>query len=85
MLINMKEMLKVANENNFAVPAFNISSLPMLNGVFKKCEELKSPVIIAIHPDELSYVEEYILVLWVWGLSYLPCCLSDMVILFSHW
>lgn len=31
------------------------------------------------------YVEEYILVLWVWGLSYLPCCLSDMVILFSHW
>ena len=31
------------------------------------------------------YVEEYILVLWVWGLSYLPCCLSDMVILFLHW
>ena len=30
------------------------------------------------------YVEEYILVLWVWGLSYLPCCLSDMVILFSQ-
>ena len=58
MLINMKEMLKVANENNFAVPAFNISSLPMLNGVFNKCEELKSPVIIAIHPDELSYLED---------------------------
>lgn len=28
------------------------------------------------------YVEEFILVRWVWGLSYLPCCLSDMVILF---
>lgn len=56
MLINMKDMLNVANIHNFAVPAFNISSLPMLKGVINTCEKENSPVIIAIHPDELSYV-----------------------------
>lgn len=56
MILNMKQLLSVANEEKFAVPAFNISSLPMLNGVIATCEELNSPVIIEIHPDELSYV-----------------------------
>lgn len=56
MLVNMKELLSVANEHNFAVPAFNISSLPMLKGVIETCEKENSPVIIAIHPDELEYV-----------------------------
>ena len=56
MILNMKQLLKVANKEKFAVPAFNISSLPMLNGVIATCEELDSPVIIEIHPDELSYV-----------------------------
>lgn len=55
MLMNMSELLKVANENNFAVPAFNISSESMLKGVIKSCEEEKSPVIIAIHPNELEF------------------------------
>lgn len=56
MLVNMKQILKVAKENDFAVPAFNISSAPMFNGVMEKCEQLNSPVIIAIHPDELSFI-----------------------------
>lgn len=56
MLINMKEILKVAKENKFAIPAFNISSAAMFNGVMEKCEELNSPVIIAIHPDELAFI-----------------------------
>lgn len=56
MLINMKEILKVAKENKFAIPAFNISSAAMFNGVMQKCEELNSPVIIAIHPDELAFI-----------------------------
>lgn len=56
MLINMENLLSVANEHKFAVPAFNISSLPMLKGVIDTCEKENSPVIIAIHPDELAYV-----------------------------
>lgn len=56
MLMNMKELLEVANKNNFAVPAFNISSYAMFNGIMEASEEANAPVIIAIHPDELSHV-----------------------------
>ncbi len=56
MLMNMKDLLAVAHEHNFAIPAFNISSNPLLTGVFESSEEMQSPVIIAIHPDELRFV-----------------------------
>lgn len=56
MLMNMKDLLAVANEHNFAVPAFNISDYNMFNGIMEACEEKQAPVIIAIHPDELSHI-----------------------------
>ncbi len=55
MLMNMKNLLAVANKNNFAVPAFNISDYSMLKGIFEASEEKQAPVIIAIHPDELNH------------------------------
>jgi len=55
MLMNMTELLKVANEQNFAVPAFNIGTGQILNGVMDTCERLKAPVILAIHPLELEF------------------------------
>ena len=55
MLLNMKELLKVANEKNFAVPAFNIGTGQILNAVVDTCEELQAPVILAIHPLELEF------------------------------
>lgn len=54
--MNMKEILTVANKNNFAVPAFNISDYNMFNGIMEAAEEKNAPVIIAIHPDELSHI-----------------------------
>ncbi len=57
MLMNLKDILAVANEHNFAVPAFNTSSNMILTGVIEACEEKKAPVIIAIHPDELHFVK----------------------------
>ncbi len=56
MLMNMKDLLAVANANYFAVPAFNISDYNMFNGIMEACEEKNAPVIIAIHPDELSHI-----------------------------
>ena len=55
MLMNMKEILSVAKENKFAIPAFNISDYSMFLGIMDICEETDSPVIIEIHPDELSF------------------------------
>lgn len=56
MLVDIRAILGPAKENGFAVPAFNVSSSMLLRGVIEGCEEKGSPVIIAIHPDELSFV-----------------------------
>lgn len=56
MLINGEELLAIANANNFAVPAFNVSDYAMFNGIIDVSEERSAPVIVAIHPDELSHI-----------------------------
>jgi len=56
MLMNGADLLEVANDNDFAIPAFNVSDWAMCQGVFAASEERRSPLIVAIHPDELSHV-----------------------------
>lgn len=38
MLYTMKELLKVAKENQFAVPAFNICSYDMMKAIIEEAE-----------------------------------------------
>lgn len=61
MLLNMKDLLKVANDHNFAVPAFNIGTGQILKAVLETCEELRAPVILAIHPSELEFQGDFFL------------------------
>jgi fructose-bisphosphate aldolase class II len=56
MLMNMRDLLAVAHKNDFAVPAFNVSSNMLLKGAIEASEEKRAPVIVAIHPDELSFI-----------------------------
>ena len=56
MLMNMRDLLAIARENRFAVPAYNISSNMLLTGAIEAAEDANAPVIIAIHPDELAFV-----------------------------
>ena len=67
MLINMKEMLQAAQKNQFAVPAFNIGSGQILKAVVQSAEKMQSPVILAIHPDELSFL----------GDSFVASCIAE--------
>jgi fructose-bisphosphate aldolase class II len=55
MLMNMKEILAIANEKNFAVPAFNIGTCQIMKAVVECCQEKKAPVIFAVHPKELAF------------------------------
>lgn len=59
MLYNMKDLLKVANEHQFAVPAFNICSFDMLKSIMEEVERLNAPVILEIHPDEIEYLGDH--------------------------
>ena len=54
----MKDLLKVAKENQFAVPAFNICSYDMMKAIMEEVEEQKAPVILEIHPDEIAYLND---------------------------
>jgi len=56
MLITGPAMLEVAAEHNFAVPAFNVSEYAMFNALVDACEQTRSPMIVAIHPDELRHI-----------------------------
>ena len=58
MLVNLKDILSVAQKERFAVPAFNTSSNMILTGVMEECVKQNAPVIIAVHPDELSFVKD---------------------------
>jgi fructose-bisphosphate aldolase class II len=56
MLMDGRALLAVANEHNFAVPAFNISDYAMMNGIFDVSEQQRAALIVAIHPDELAHI-----------------------------
>ena len=56
MLVNGVNLLQVARDNQFAVPAFNLSDFAMMKGIFEVCEETSAPLIVAIHPEEVAHV-----------------------------
>ncbi|MGM0167385.1 fructose-1,6-bisphosphate aldolase [Enterococcus sp. AZ135] len=58
MLYTMKDLLKVAKENKFAVPAFNICSYDMMKAIMEEVEAQQAPVILEIHPDEIAYLND---------------------------
>lgn len=58
MLYNMKDLLSIAKEHKFAIPAFNIGSLEILRAVMEVAEETNSPVILEIHPLEVEYLTD---------------------------
>lgn len=56
MLTSGNRLLTVAHENDFAIPAFNISDWAMFKGIIEVSEEKGAPLIVAIHPDEVSHI-----------------------------
>jgi len=61
MLVNLQEILKIAEEGNFAIPAFNTYNMETVMGVIEAAEELKSPVIIQAYSRLFASKEAYYL------------------------
>lgn len=55
MLINMNEMLNIAEHYNFCVGAFNVTEVGNFKSVFGEAERLKSPAIIQVNAGELAF------------------------------
>lgn len=56
MLFTGSDVITPAYANGFAVPAYNISDFGMLTAVLEASEEVASPVILLIHPDDWEFV-----------------------------
>ncbi|MGX7048563.1 hypothetical protein RU86_GL000612 [Lactococcus piscium] len=58
MLINMTQLLEIAQKEKFAVGAFNISDNALFQTVVETAEENMAPAIIEVHPTELAYAKD---------------------------
>lgn len=50
MLVNLKQIIGMAEEGGFCVPAFNVYNMESVMGVIKAAEEENAPVIIQVYP-----------------------------------
>lgn len=55
MLVNAKTLLQKAHRQQYAVPAFNISNLEVLQGIMEAASEHRSPVIIQTTESAIEY------------------------------
>ncbi len=55
MLVNMKTLLKSAQEGSYAVGSFSIANMEMILGVVKAAEEMRSPIILQIAEVRLNH------------------------------
>ena len=50
MLVTLKQMIDMAEEGGYCVPAFNVYNIETVMGVMDAAEELKAPVIMQLYP-----------------------------------
>lgn len=50
MLVNLKEIIGMAEKGNFAIPAFNVYNSETIMGVIDAAEDLRAPIIIQVYP-----------------------------------
>ncbi len=55
MLVSFKDILKIAEAKNFAIPAFNVYNMETAMGVIAAAEELRSPVIMQSYSRLFAY------------------------------
>lgn len=61
MLVNLKEVMDIAEKGSFAVPAFNVYNMETVMGVIEAAEECNAPVIIQSYSRLFTNKEAYYL------------------------
>lgn len=56
-LVTSKELLVKAQEGHYAIGAFNVENMEMVQAVVAAAEELKSPVIMQTTPSTIKYAD----------------------------
>lgn len=61
-LVTTKEMFKKAYEGGYAVGAFNVNNMEIVQGITEACQEQKSPVILQVSKGARAYANHTYLV-----------------------
>ena len=61
-LVNTKEMFKKAYEGGYAIGAFNVNNMEIVQGITEACQELKAPVILQVSAGARKYANHTYLV-----------------------
>lgn len=61
-LVNTKEMFKKAYEGGYAIGAFNVNNMEIVQGITEACNELKSPVILQASSGARKYANHTYLI-----------------------
>ncbi len=54
-LVNTKEMFKEAYDGGYAIGAFNVNNMEIMQGIVEACKELNSPVILQVSGSARKY------------------------------
>ena len=54
-LVNTKEMFKKAYEGGYAIGAFNVNNMEIVQGIMQACKDLNSPVILQVSGSARKY------------------------------
>ena len=59
MLVNLKQIISMAEAGGYCIPAFNVYNIETVMGVIKAAEEQRAPVILQVYPrlinEEVGY------------------------------
>ena len=61
MLVNLKQIIGMAEKGGYCIPAFNVYNIETVMGVIKAAEEAKAPVIIQVYPRLINQEVGYYL------------------------
>lgn len=61
MLVNLQTVLKMAEEGNYCIPAFNVYNMETVMGVLAAAEEAQAPIIMQIYPRLMKEEAGYFL------------------------
>ncbi len=57
-LVNTKEMFQKAYEGGYAIGAFNVNNMEIVQGIVDACKELNSPVILQVSGSARKYAHQ---------------------------
>ncbi len=61
MLVNLQQILHMAEEGGYCIPAFNVYNMETVMGVLKAAEETRAPIIMQVYPRLMKEETGYFL------------------------